>query len=324
MVSLTSPQLKVKNHEMHGTHRLLSGFVSLGSSIFFLLIAVSALGWLLFTLPDVSLLREFYPEVIYPPRVEVRTSQKLAKKTPPVRNLKVTFLKKRPLWWVNIERLPKWVIGAILTSEDWAFYSHFGLDLGQLQEVFEASWKKGKWVRGASTITQQVAKNVFLSQERSLLRKLREVFVAIKLEQNFSKSKILETYLNIVELGNGITGIQRASEHYFHKSASGLNPKEAAFIAMLLPNPRKNSISHQKGELTQFASAQISRILDRMLQAGYINYYQHDVSASTPLPFERLPSSFDENISDEAAEPVEAVDDGVDATSDDALDTGHE
>lgn len=149
----------------------------------------------------------------------------------------IQFITKRPVNWRRLNQISPFAQKAIIISEDWAFYDHLGLDVNQLTIVIEKSWESKSLGRGASTITQQVIKNVFLSSERSILRKLKEMILAIKLERSLSKNKILEIYLNIVEFGPNIYGIESAAQYYFSKSAIDLTLMESAFLAMLLPSP---------------------------------------------------------------------------------------
>ena len=163
------------------------------------------------------------------------------------------FYIQKPFEWVSIKDISKYSQAAIVVSEDWAFYDHPGIDLNQLRIVIGESIKQGKFVRGASTITQQVVKNTVLSSEKSLWRKFREIILACKLEMYLSKEKILEIYLNIVELGKDIYGIGPAAKYYFNKGPKYLTAREGAFLAMMLPSPVKYMTSFKRKELTPFA-----------------------------------------------------------------------
>ena len=188
----------------------------------------------------------------------------------PVFNLetkKYELVLNKPKYWVSekdVSKLAKW---AIIVSEDWAFFDHDGFDINQIQIVVGESIKAGHFVRGASTITQQVIKNSVLTSERSLWRKFRELVLSYKIEYYFSKEKILEIYLNIIELGENIYGIGQASEYYFQKKPSELNAREGAFLAMLLPSPVKYSSSYNNKKLSPFALEQIESILVKLRQA---------------------------------------------------------
>jgi monofunctional biosynthetic peptidoglycan transglycosylase len=126
----------------------------------------------------------------------------------------------------------------VLLAEDAAFWQHEGVDFDELQKSIELDWARGQLLRGASTITQQLAKNLFLSPSRNPLRKFRELIIARRLEAELSKTRILELYLNVIEWGDGIYGVEAAAQTYFHQSASTLGPAESALLAGAIINPR--------------------------------------------------------------------------------------
>ncbi|MGZ3708637.1 MAG: transglycosylase domain-containing protein, partial [Bdellovibrionota bacterium] len=198
----------------------------------------------------------------------------------------VTIQRGRPATWVSVKQISRAAVGAILVSEDWAFYQHKGYDPNQIREALRKDWDEGRFARGASTITQQVVKNVFLERDKSLWRKLRELLLAVRLEESVGKQRILETYLNIAEWGEGIFGIERAAQHYFHKEPSELTAKEGAFLAMLLPSPKRYSQSYRKHQLTDYARSTIEAILEKMNRARYLSEDELHMAASAPLPFE--------------------------------------
>jgi monofunctional biosynthetic peptidoglycan transglycosylase len=140
--------------------------------------------------------------------------------------------------WVPYDRISNNLKRAIIASEDANFAEHEGVDWAALQKAYEKNAKKGKVVRGGSTITQQLAKNLFLSGERSYLRKGQEMVITFMLEAMMDKRRIFEIYLNVVEWGNGVFGCEAASRKYFGKPAAALGPEEAARLAVMLPNPR--------------------------------------------------------------------------------------
>lgn len=140
--------------------------------------------------------------------------------------------------WVPYSRISNHLKRAIITAEDANFAEHEGVDWNALQKAYEKNAKKGKVVRGGSTITQQLAKNLFLSSERSYLRKGQEVVITFMLEATMDKRRIFEIYLNVVEWGNGVFGCEAASRAYFGKPAAALGPAEAARLSVMLPNPR--------------------------------------------------------------------------------------
>ena len=129
----------------------------------------------------------------------------------------------------------KW---AVILAEDSNFYKHEGIDVKAIKEAIKYDLEKKSMARGASTITQQVAKNVFLSREKTITRKLKEVYLAWRMEQELTKGRILELYLNVVELGPMVYGIGHGAQYYFGKPASAMTPRECAFLAAMLPGPR--------------------------------------------------------------------------------------
>ena len=182
---------------------------------------------------------------------------------------------KRPFNWISPKQNPL-ATKAIMISEDWAFYNHEGVDLNQIKETVMGNIRQKKRIRGASTITQQLVKNLFLSKEKTITRKFNEIIIALYLESVVSKQKILETYLNVIEYGKNLYGINKAAYFYFQKSFSELNPKEAAFLAMLLPNPKKYSSSYFRKELTPYAKKIIKNILTKLTTVRAIDQEQRD------------------------------------------------
>ncbi|MCC2956699.1 monofunctional biosynthetic peptidoglycan transglycosylase [Massilia sp. IC2-477] len=140
--------------------------------------------------------------------------------------------------WVPYERISVNLKRAVVASEDSRFAEHGGVDWEALEAAYERNNKRSKVVGGGSTITQQLAKNLFLSGSRSYLRKGQEMIIAFMLETVMSKKRILEVYLNVVEYGRGVFGAEAAARHYFRTSAANLNTQQAARLAVMLPNPR--------------------------------------------------------------------------------------
>jgi monofunctional biosynthetic peptidoglycan transglycosylase len=141
--------------------------------------------------------------------------------------------------WVAYSRISSNLKRAVLTAEDAAFWDHDGVDYDELQKSIETDLAEGRFVRGASTITQQLAKNLYLSESRNPARKLRELFIARRLEAELSKARILEIYLNVIEWGDGIYGVDAAARTYFGTSAASLGPAESALLAGAIINPRR-------------------------------------------------------------------------------------
>ncbi len=197
------------------------------------------------------------------------------------------LLKERPKNWVSLDKISNDVKWAIILSEDWAFYDHDGLDYNQLEIVLEESLEDGKISRGASTITQQLVKNALLTQDKTFTRKAKEMLLTLMVEKKMSKDEILEKYLNMIELGKDLYGVGLAAKYYFNKNSSELNPKEGAFLAMLLPSPVKYSQSFRDKKLTDFANEQVSSILMKMKQAHKITPEQREFYVMEDLSFEK-------------------------------------
>lgn len=140
--------------------------------------------------------------------------------------------------WVPLSRVSPNVVRAVILSEDNKFCSHFGIDVGEMRAAMAKAEREGEdALRGASTISQQVAKNLFLWPDKSMLRKLLEIAITLPMEVIWPKARIMEVYLNIAEWGPGIFGVEAASRYHFNKPANRLNQREAALLAVSLPNP---------------------------------------------------------------------------------------
>jgi monofunctional glycosyltransferase len=142
-------------------------------------------------------------------------------------------------WWTPQDSIPTEMAWAVIVAEDANFYRHEGIDVPAIKSAIRYDLKKKRLARGASTITQQAAKNLFLSREKTFTRKLKEIYLAKRMEQELTKGRILELYLNVVELGPMVYGVGHGSRYYFAKPASALTPRECAFLAAMLPGPQK-------------------------------------------------------------------------------------
>lgn len=162
--------------------------------------------------------------------------------------------------WVAYERISPNLKRAVIASEDANFADHDGVDWEALQKAYERNNKRHKVVGGGSTITQQLAKNLFLSGSRSYLRKGQELVIAYMLETVLSKQRILELYLNVVEYGRGIFGAEAAARHYFQTSAAALGAAQSARLAVMLPNPRY----YDKHRDTSYLARRTDMIVRRM------------------------------------------------------------
>lgn len=156
---------------------------------------------------------------------------------------------RRVYQWVPYRRISPHLKRAVLVAEDSAFWDHEGIDLEQIKVSIETAIEKGDTPRGASTITQQLAKNLYLSPSQNPLRKVKELIITRRLEAALSKARILELYLNVVEWGDGIWGAEAASRRYFGVSASSLTPAQAALLAGALINPVRYSPGHPPARL---------------------------------------------------------------------------
>jgi monofunctional biosynthetic peptidoglycan transglycosylase len=162
--------------------------------------------------------------------------------------------------WVPYNRINNNLKRAVVASEDANFAEHDGVDWEALEKAYERNNRKHKVVGGGSTITQQLAKNLFLSGSRNYLRKGQELVIAYMLESVMSKERILEVYLNVVEFGRGVFGAEAAARHYFHTSAANLTPAQAARLAVMLPNPR----FYDRHRETSYLARRTSAIMRRM------------------------------------------------------------
>ena len=178
------------------------------------------------TLPDVRPLRTSNPRTTA--FMELRAREARA------RNVE----SRRVHRWVPYARISTHLKRAVLVAEDARFWQHDGIDYQQVKESLELNLERREFARGASTITQQLAKNLYLSPSKDPLRKMRELLIARRLEAELSKTRILEIYLNVIEWGDGIYGAEAASRTYFGKPAAALGPQEAALLAAAIVNPR--------------------------------------------------------------------------------------
>lgn len=159
----------------------------------------------------------------------------------------------------------------IILTEDSAFYSHHGFDWESINKNFRDGLETGSFKKGGSTISQQLAKNMFLSSEKTFFRKIKEALITDRLERTLTKKEILERYLNVVEFGKQIYGIKAAAKYYFGKSPDQLDVLESAFLALILPNPIKYSRSYYKKELTPFARIRLNEIINNLFQYNMIS-----------------------------------------------------
>ena len=166
--------------------------------------------------------------------------------------------------YVPLKEISQHTVDAVIISEDASFFDHKGFDWHEVYQSLITNLKQGRLARGGSTITQQLAKNVFLDSSKNPLRKMREFFLTREIESLFSKEEILERYFNVIELGPKIYGIKQASQYYFKKNPAHLNILESAYIAFLLPNPKAHHAYFKQGSLTDYARKRILEICLRL------------------------------------------------------------
>ena len=162
--------------------------------------------------------------------------------------------------WIPLSRVPSYVQDAIVVAEDGTFFEHGGIDWFEVQESIEKNLDEGRAARGASTITQQLAKNLFLSTSKDPVRKLKEAAITLLMEQTLSKRRILELYVNLIEWGRGVFGIEAASRVFFGKSASGLTLDEGARLAAVIPSP----LRHRPDANSRYVLRRKAIVLGRM------------------------------------------------------------
>ncbi len=214
---------------MNAAPRAVRRHPVLAAVVAFLLAAGAVLALLVANLPDVGPLRTGWPErTAY---MEVRSAEAGERGE----TLRIDY---RP---VPLSRIPPPVRRAVLVAEDAAFYGHGGFDWHEVRAALERAWREKRPPRGASTITQQLARNLYLSPDRSPIRKLREALIARRLERTLDKNRILELYLNVIELGPGVFGVEAAARRYFGMGVSALGPAEAAQLAATIPSPRRHN-----------------------------------------------------------------------------------
>ncbi len=189
------------------------------------------------TLPDVRPLRTSNPASTA--FIDLRAREARAKGVEP----------KRIQRWVPYGRISPNLTRAVLVTEDSRFWQHGGIDFDELKESMEVNLERMEFARGGSTITQQLAKNLYLSPSKNPVRKLRELLIARRLESELSKQRILELYLNEIEWGDGVYGAEAAARTYFHKAAADLTQSESALLAAAISNPRFLNPAHPTARL---------------------------------------------------------------------------
>ena len=243
--------------------------------------------------------------------------------------------------WVPLREVSPFIVQSVLGHEDGGFFGHHGFAVWGIREALVRNLQAGRYMQGASTITMQLVKNLFLRREKTLARKVQEVLLTWWIERAVPKHRILELYLNVIEFGPGIYGIRNACEHYFGREPVEISPGEAAFIATILPNPKAYHHNFDRGGLSPGTAGQMRRFLGIMLSRGRIDQAAFDYgnaeidhfafhTAGAPPPGPRIvPGStrpIPEDADDIAYSPDAPPDDGTtdpnEGSTDSATDDG--
>jgi monofunctional biosynthetic peptidoglycan transglycosylase len=240
--------------------------LTIGSLIF--LLGIGYVGFTLATLPDVASLKSTNPTVTA--MMEQRAEEN---------HIEPQKIKA----WVPYSRVSPHLRNAVIIAEDSAFFQHSGYDIDEIRESVKRNWHEKRFARGASTITQQLAKNLYLSTSRNPTRKFRELLIAQELERNLSKQRIFEIYLNVIEWGDGIYGAEPAARRYFGKSASALRPEEAAILAAMIPNPRRYTPARNR----KYLERRKAEILDRLARWKYLAPDEYSAAIVRPVVFQK-------------------------------------
>ncbi len=201
----------------------------------------------------------------------------------------------RNRYWTPSDDIPPEMKWAVIVAEDARFYKHDGIDVKAIKNAVRYDLEKKRFARGASTITQQVAKNLFLSREKSISRKVEEIGIALWMEHKLTKGRIIELYLNVVELGPMVYGIGHGAQFYFGKPASDLSPRECAFLAAMLPGP----------QVTYNPYRHLSRVLKRsdlilrqLRDRGVLSAEEYRVALAEVPDIRGMQKKVDESFSD--------------------------
>jgi monofunctional biosynthetic peptidoglycan transglycosylase len=229
----------------------------------FLTAVVAVITYIYATLPDVKGLKTKNPKTTAFMELRNREYEQKGMRSP-----------SRHIW-VSYDAISEHLKKAVLINEDASFFSHTGVDIKELQEALKKDWETGSFARGGSTITMQLARNLYLDPAKNPVRKVKEIIIAWQLEHTLSKRRILEIYLNVVEWGRNVYGAEAAARHYFAKSAAELDIVEAATLAALLPSPRN---VREKN-----VAVKRNLILSRMAGVGYASDEELSRASQAPL-----------------------------------------
>lgn len=188
--------------------------------------------------------------------------------------------------WVELDRISPFMQVAVLTTEDGAFFRHHGFNHAAIRNSLVANLKAGRFARGASTITMQLAKNLFLARDKTLSRKLEEVILSDYLEQAFGKDEMMELYLNVIEFGPGIYGVKAAADHYFARHPEELSLSESLFLASLLPSPLRYHRLAERPELSEGWTNHLRQLMKIALKTGKISDAEYQQGLSEKVAFQ--------------------------------------
>jgi transglycosylase-like protein len=189
--------------------------------------------------------------------------------------------------FVPYAEVSPYLLNSLMTTEDSGFMKHHGFINREFKSALIKDLKEGYFKYGASSITMQIAKNVFLYRQKTLARKLQELFLTWYIETILPKERLLEIYVNVIEFGPGLYGIGAAARHYFGKKAKDLNPVESAFFSSILPNPKKRYMQYCEGELNRWGDAKVQRIVKLEHERGLLSDEEYARALQTPLVFDR-------------------------------------
>jgi monofunctional biosynthetic peptidoglycan transglycosylase len=216
--------------------------------------------WVYLSLPNVGYLKSQNP------KTTALIDQRLRESRTSAKELKVRQV------WVGFDSIPPILKEAVRVSEDARFYEHAGIDYDEVWEAIQTDLERGRFARGASTITQQLAKNLFLSTDKSLRRKLEEYFIAQRLERELSKNRIFHLYLNVIEFGPGVFGVEAAARQYFGKSVGQLSLEQVVRLTAVIPKPLTESPSRN----SRWLNARAGWVLSTLRKTGHISAAQYN------------------------------------------------
>jgi monofunctional biosynthetic peptidoglycan transglycosylase len=235
--------------------------LAVGSSI----LGISYCAYIFLGLPDVAVLQTQNP----------RTTALMVQRYRQAKNAGNDLIIRQQ--WVSFEGVPKLLKQAVRISEDAGFYHHQGVDFTELKAAIKINWQKGEYARGASTITQQLAKNLYLSTNKTITRKIKELLIARRLEKSLDKNRIFQLYLNVIEFGPGVFGVQAASRYFFQKNVGQLNLAEIVRLTAVIPKPLQVNAARN----SRWLKWKARWILDKLRKYKYIDPMHYRAAIAT-------------------------------------------